>query len=115
MATDARGLRPCLLAAALAACSGCLAPRGILYTYATTPYTLPDEGAARRGGKRCTVDITQLKEPVSRANLSVLWTNRGVREAAARAGRTELRYADIQTLSLLNGVYARRRLIFYGE
>jgi hypothetical protein len=28
---------------------------------------------------------------------------------------TEIRYADLQTFSLLNSVYERRRLIFYGE
>lgn len=28
---------------------------------------------------------------------------------------TEIRYADLQTFSLFNSVYERRRLIFYGE
>ena len=114
MATDAN-LRLALPLLGLLACSGCFAPRGLLVTSNTVPYTLPVEGAARRGTRQCTVDITQIKEPLSRANLSVLWTNRGVRDAAKRAGMTELHYADIETLSFLNGVYARRRLIFHGN
>ncbi|NLG01139.1 MAG: hypothetical protein GX565_13455, partial [Lentisphaerae bacterium] len=56
-----------------------------------------------------------LKEPVTQARLSVIWTDRAVAEAMKKAGMTEIRYADLQTFSLLNSVYERRRLIFYGE
>jgi hypothetical protein len=59
--------------------------------------------------------VTQIKEPFTRANLSVLWTDRDVSEALRHAGISEIRYADLETLSVLNGIYARRRLIFYGD
>ncbi len=45
----------------------------------------------------------------------MIWTDRAVSEAMKKAGMTEIRYADLQTFSLLNSVYERRRLIFYGE
>ncbi len=113
MATELRAGLLCTLL--LVACSGCFAPRGYLFTHTTMPYTLPYEKTVRTGTKSCSVDITRIKEPFSRANLSVMWTNRAVAEAMKRADMTELSYADLKKLSILNGMYERRRLIFYGE
>jgi len=104
-----------LLCTLLLGMCGCFSPRGYLFTYTQVPYALPYETVGRVGTRSCRVDITQLKEPFSRANLSVMWSNRIVAEAMKRAGMTEIRYADVQTLSVLNSVYERRRLIFYGE
>lgn len=94
---------------------GCFSPRGYIVTHTTVPYIMPYETVGQVSSKSCRVDITQVKEPFSRANLSVMWTSRAVNEAMQRAGMTELRYADLQTFSVLNSVYERRRLIFYGE
>lgn len=98
----------------LTAC-GCFSPRGFLFTRSTLPYTLPEGGDGRVGTKSCRVDITQLKEPFSRLNLSVMWSNRAVIESMHRADMTTLRYADVETLSVLNSAYERKRLIFYGD
>ena len=87
----------------------------VVSTSSTIPYVLPYDHVVSKASKKCEVDITQLKEPFSHANLSVVWTSRALAEAAARADLTDLRYADIQTLSILNGTYLRRRLVFYGE
>lgn len=113
MATKRTAL--CAALGLLCGAAGCSSPRGILYTRTTEPFFLPQRPRAATGGKSCRIDITQLKEPISRANLSVVWTSQAVAAAAARAGVSELRYADIETLSLLNGIYARRRLVFYGD
>jgi len=112
MATEPRHV---LIVALLLGTCGCFSPRGYILTHTTVPYFLPYETAGRVSSKSCRVDITQVKEPFSRANLSVMWTNRAVSESMKRAGMTELRYADLQTLSVMNSVYERRRLIFYGE
>jgi len=93
--------------------TGCFAPRGYLFTYRIEPYALPN--GARRADKRCTVNLTQIKEPFSHARLSVIWTDRAVIDAAEKAGIRELRYADLQTLSIFNDTYLRRRLLLYGE
>lgn len=117
MGTDPYGplRRAASAAALLLLAQGCFAPRGYLFTRTTEPYYLPHDAPVARGAKRCSIDITQVKEPFSRANISVIWTNREVEEAARRAGLSELRYADLHTLSFVNGVYMRRRLVFYGE
>ena len=113
MATEIKtGIATALL---LVTC-GCFSPRGIVFTRATTPFALPEEGTADHvGTKSCSIDITQIKEPFTSANLSVMWSNRAVADAMKKAGMTELRYADLHTLSIMNNVYERRRLIFYGD
>ena len=108
-------LRTGLLLLTLLVTSGCFSPTGYLFTYSTIPYALPYDHVISKASKKCVVDITQLKEPFSQANLSVVWTSRAAAEAAARAGLKDLRYADLQTLSIMNGTYLRRRLVFYGE
>lgn len=113
MATDLTTGALCLLL--LSTTCGCFSTNGLLVTYKTEPYRLPHEDRVTVGTKRCSVDLSQLKEPFSGAGLSVMWTNRAVAESMRRAGMTELRYADLQTFSLLNRIYERRRLVFYGE
>ena len=95
--------------------TGCASPSGYLYTRKVEPYSFPDEERNHVGAKSCTVDITQIKEPFSRVRVSVVWTNRAVQEAMKKAKMTEVRYADMITLSVLNKTYERRRLVFYGE
>ena len=112
MATELNAGAHCALL--LTAC-GCFAPRGLVLTHTTVPYALPEEAAGRTGTKSCSVKITQLKEPLSQFNLSVMWGNRAVADAMQKAGMSEIRYADLQTLSILNSVYERRLLVFYGE
>ncbi|MDA3926638.1 MAG: hypothetical protein PF904_18280 [Kiritimatiellae bacterium] len=56
-----------------------------------------------------------MKEPVTRLNLSVMWSNKAVKEVAQKAGITEIYYADLETLSIFLGTYQRRRVIFYGN
>lgn len=95
--------------------TGCFSPSGYVYTRTVEPYSFPEEQRNQIGTKTCSVDITQIKEPFSRVRVSVVWTNRAVQEAMKKANMTEVRYADLITLSVLNKTYERRRLIFYGE
>ncbi len=112
MATNVQRVLACALM--LGTC-GCFAPQGYLFTNTTVPYAVPGETSVRVGTKSCHVNITQIKEPFSRLNLSVMWSDRAVAEAMSKAGMTDLHYADVQTLSVMNKVYERRRLVFYGE
>ena len=95
--------------------TGCYSPSGYIYTRMVEPYDFPDEQRNHVGKKSCTVDITQIKEPISRLRITVIWTNRAVQEAMKKANMTEDRYADLITLTVLNKTYERRRLVFYGE
>jgi hypothetical protein len=105
-----------MVAAAGMLLCGCFAPKGIIYTRIKQPLALPSNRNKRRiTDKSCYVSLTRLKEPVTRFNLSVMWSNDAIREAAEKAGITEIYYADIETLSFILDSYLRRRVIFYGR
>ena len=95
--------------------TGCFSPTGYVYTRTVAPYSFPEEQRNQVATKTCSVDITQIKEPFSRLKLTVIWTNRAVQDAMKKANMTEVRYADLITLSVLNKTYERQRVIFYGE
>ncbi len=112
--TALRILLPALAASLLQ--SGCLAPQGILFTRVTEPLALPsNRKECPLADKKCYVSLTQLKEPVTRINLSVMWSNNVVREAAHAAGMNEIYYTDLETLSIFMGTYKRQRVIFHGK
>ena len=99
-----------LLSLATAGCVG----QGLLYTRVVDPYST-DFHATSVGGKTCRVNELILREPASGANVSVSFTLRLIEEAAREAGMTNLYYADIETLSVLQGIYETRTLILYGD
>lgn len=99
-----------LLGLATAGCVG----RGILYTRIVKPYSR-DFGSTPAGSKTCRMNEHILREPFSRAGVSVSFTSRIAEEAARTAGMTNLYYADLETLSILNGVYERKTLIICGD
>lgn len=111
----ANNRRLALVAAALALASGCMEPQGLLYTHTVRPYDFKAGTCTRVASKACAVDVTQLKEPLTGASITVIWTDRAVLDARAQVGMTELRYVDLETLSVLNATYRRQRLIFHGE
>lgn len=95
---------------------GCLAPKGLLYTRIREPLSLPVE---RKGSpvatKECYVSLTRLKEPVTRINLSVMWSQQIIQEEMRKAGMSEIYYSDLDTLSIFLDSYVRRRVVFYGN
>jgi hypothetical protein len=95
------------------ACGGC-AGRGLLFTRTVEPYST-DFNATRSGDKSCRVAEHAVREPVSGAYVSVRFTWRVLQEVARESGMTNFCYADIETLSILNGMYERRTLILCGE
>lgn len=123
MATDSqghahhaqRGLCPSRVLVAVLALvmSGC-AGQGVLYTRVISPHSL-DFRNAPIGSKTCRINEHILKEPFSGAGLSASFTSRIVEEAAHTAGITNLYYADLETLSILKGIYQRKTLILCGD
>ena len=99
-----------MLSVATAGCAG----KGLLYTRVVRPYS-PDFRGTPVGGRACRVHEHILREPLSGADVSVSFTSRVVAEAACAAGLTKLYYADLETLSILNGIYERKTLILHGD
>jgi hypothetical protein len=99
-----------LLTLATAGCAG----QGLLYTRVVSPYSLEFHNTPV-GGKKCRVNEHVLREPFSGAGVSVSLTSRVMKEAACTAGMTSLYFADLETFSLLNGLYRKKTLILYGD
>ena len=92
---------------------GCAA-NGILYTRVTEPATL-NFHKTPVGSKLIFVRSFRVREPVSGYGLSAEWESDPVKTSALQAGITNLYFADLQTLSILNGLYRSRTLIVYGD
>lgn len=106
-------IRWCLLSAVLLLMSGCVS-RGFLYTHVTDPAS----GEFHRtpvGSKRIFVRTFRVQEPVTGYGVSAEWDADPVKTAALQAGVTNLYFADVETLSILGGLYRARTLIIYGD
>ncbi|OGV66024.1 MAG: hypothetical protein A2283_08540 [Lentisphaerae bacterium RIFOXYA12_FULL_48_11] len=94
-------------------CVGCVA-QGRLYTKVVLPYST-DFQDAPSGTKACRIAEHRLKEPYTGAGITATWTSRVLEEATRNAGITNIYYADLETLSVLNGIYLKKTLIIYGD
>ena len=101
-----------LLIFGLGGCS--MSGPGRLYSNVTLPYTR-DFKNTRMGTKSCVLRSHHLKEPVSGYGVSVEWSADRIQAAAEREGITRISCIDIQTISLVLGIYSRRKLIVYGD
>ena len=104
------GMLAALMGLATAGCVG----SGLLYTRVVRPYSR-DFHDTPTGTKTCRLNEHTMREPFSGARVSVSVTTRVVAEAARTAGITNLYYADIETLSILAGVYEKKTLILCGD
>ena len=107
---------PLLAALLLAGCSGIGSSlvQGNIYTNVVLPYTTDFQDSSV-GSKRCVLDEYQLREPVSGYGVSVEWTTGRILAAAQAAGISRISYTEMQTMSILMGIYRRQRLIIYGD
>jgi len=98
------------LSLATAGCAG----EGLLYTRVVSPYS-NDFHSTPTGTKTCRVNEHIFREPFTSTDVSVNFTSSIVEEATRTTGMTNLYYADIETLSILNGIYQRKTLILCGD
>ena len=94
-------------------CAGCVA-QGRLYTKVVTPYST-DFQDTPSGTKACRIAEHQLKEPYTGAGITATWTSRVLDETTRNAGISNIYYADLETFSILNGIYLKKTLIIYGD
>ena len=87
---------------------------GRLYTNVIRPHST-DFHVTPVGTKHCVLDEHRFKDPVSGYGATVEWSTDRIRSEAQKAGITNINYTEIQTLSILMGIYRRRRLIIHGD
>lgn len=95
-----------------AVCSAC--SPGFIYTNITVPLT-EDMDHTPRGTRLAALDTKQLKEPITRFNLSAQWDSRAIGDAAREAGLSTIYYADMKTISILGGVWKQEIVRVWGE
>ena len=86
----------------------------MLYTRVTQPLTV-NFSKTPVGSRWISVQAHRFQEPVTGLGVSAEWESGLMKTAALQAGITNLYFADVQTLSILNGIYRRRTLIVYGD
>lgn len=95
--------------------TGCAATApGRLYTNMIRPHST-DFHVTPVGTKRCVLDEHRVKEPASGYGVTVEWSTDRIRSEAQKAGITNIAYTEVQTLSILMGIYCRQRLIVHGD
>ena len=93
--------------------AGC-ATRAVLFSHVTEPATVNFRHTPV-GTKRCVIRNFRVQEPVSGYGVSAEWDAGTIRAAARQAGITNIYYVDLQTLSVLSGLYRQRALVVYGD
>lgn len=85
---------------------------GLLYTSTTKPYVLnfdkTPNGITQPVGSAKMISIPTTA-------ISAGWSNRAIGEAAKNAGLEEIYYADLQTFSILLGLWEQKSLQVYGR
>ncbi len=95
--------------------SACTIPaRGVLYSHVTRPHSTNFKNTPI-GTKQAFLDDYQVREPFSGFKITAEWSTDAINAAAEKVGITHIAYTDEQTLSILFGVYHRRRLIIHGD
>lgn len=87
---------------------------GLLYTNMTVPLTT-NMDKTPRGVKLATINTKHLKAPAGMADISVEWNSRAIGDAAKRAGLNRVYYADMNTVSVLGGIWQRKTIRVWGE
>jgi len=93
-------------------CTGCV--YGLLYTNTTEPLVL-NMDRTPRGPDQAFLDTKQVKGPFSGVNLSAEWNSKAIGDAAKKAGIKKIFYADMQTFSILGGLWKKETVRVRGE
>ena len=94
--------------------TGCSTAPGRIYTNITRPFS-DDFNNTSIGSKQVILDEHSIKEPISGYGASFQWSNAQIMSAARKAGITHIAFIEEQTLSILFGIYERKRLVIYGD
>ncbi|MEK7269736.1 MAG: TRL domain-containing protein [Planctomycetota bacterium] len=94
--------------------AGCSGLPGRIYTNVVLPESTDFQNTPV-GSKRCVLNEHQIKVPVDRQSVTAEWTTGLIQAASKEAGITRITYTEQEILSVLFGLYTRRRLIIHGD
>jgi hypothetical protein len=106
------GTKGLLLLSVLFFASACT--NGVIYTRTTRPLVRNMNHTAR-ASEKVYGNSQLIKEPISGSGVSIEWASHALGDVAKKEGLYQIHYADIETLSILGGIYRKKTLIVYGE
>lgn len=83
---------------------------GFLYNHTIEPLTLDFKSTPARG-KKADSDTKQF----SYSQIQIKWNSNGLGNIAKKNNVNSLYYADVETLSILGGLWQRQNILLYGE
>lgn len=92
--------------------AGCTS--GLIYTNVTKPF-VTNMDMTPVGTKLAVLSTKKIKEPFTRINVNAEWNSRAIGDAAKKAGLTTIYYADMNTFSLLGGIWKKQTIRVWGE
>lgn len=101
-----------LLAGAFLSCGGCVS--GLLYTEISLPLTRNFKGTPV-GTKHAELDVKELREPITGANIRVQWDSNAIGDIAKAHGIEKVYSADLRILSVLLGIWKQEHVIVHGD
>lgn len=114
METDYRmKMRLVLSIVLLSGIVGC-SPFGYVYNNTTRPLTY-NMHSTPIGTKMATLDSRRIKEPITGLNMTIEWNSRAIGDAAKRQGIDKIYYADLNTFSLLGGLWEQKTIRVWGD
>ncbi len=93
-------------------CAGC--SRGLIYTNVTVPL-VTNMDKTPRGTRLVTIDTRGMKEPVTGIGINAQWNSRAIGDAAKQFGLRRSYYADMNTFSILGGIWQKQTVRVWGE
>jgi hypothetical protein len=101
-------------AAILAALSCAACAPGLIYTNITEPLVVNMQNTPSATGTGYS-ETKHIELPASAIRISAEWDSRAIGDAARQAGLKTVHFADLQTVSVLGGVWMQQRIHVWGE
>ncbi|MFH1956977.1 MAG: TRL domain-containing protein [bacterium] len=89
-------------------------PPGLLYKKVVEPYST-DFNKTPVGSKSAILDRHMITQVGGDYNLSAEWDKNNINDITRQTGIEKIYYTDRETLSILLGLYRRKRTIIYGD
>ncbi|MBA3052478.1 MAG: TRL domain-containing protein [Candidatus Omnitrophota bacterium] len=89
-------------------------PPGLLYKKVIEPHST-DFKKTPVGSKSAMLDRHMITRVGSGYNLSAEWDRDNINDVTRQTGIKKIYYTDIETTSVLLGLYSRKRIIIYGD
>ena len=87
---------------------------GYIYTDIVEPYCTNMQNTPV-GTKRGDTGIKQLKIPYTSTGLNFVWSSNAIADAMKKGEIKQVQYCDLETFSVLGGIWKQQNIVVYGD